>query len=118
MSLSSELINETVIKEMSDELGVDVCEMLIDVFVEELQDMMKRQEQALLNEDRMEIIAVAHILKNSAAQYGATRLAELACAIHDFPKSDNNLLLADTKDMLITSQKTKNLYQTLNLSFN
>jgi len=56
---------------------------LYGLFADELDSLLVRLETSVNNKDRAELLAVTHILKNSAALYGALALADLARDINE-----------------------------------
>ncbi len=81
--ISSASIDSSVVSQLFADLGDEVGTRLIGMFVEELVQMSVRISQALKNDDTEEYLAVAHILKNSAALYGANELASFARQLNE-----------------------------------
>lgn len=81
--ISSTSIDENVVSQLFSDLGDEVGQRLIGMFVEELLQMSVRITQALKNDNTEEYLAVAHILKNSATLYGATDLASFARQLNE-----------------------------------
>ncbi len=72
-----------VLEQLFSDLGNAAASRLLGLFVEELQQLTSRLRSAQASSDEEELLAVAHILKNSAALYGAEALAELASNINE-----------------------------------
>lgn len=81
--ISSTSIDADVVAKLIIDLGDEVGQRLLGLFVEELVQMSVRVTQALKNDDLEEFLAVSHILKNSASLYGATDLADFARELNE-----------------------------------
>ncbi len=98
--ISSESIDADVVSKLFVDLGDEVGQRLLGMFVEELVQMSVRVTQSLKNDDLDELLAVSHILKNSASLYGAADLADFARELNenterftgDIPGAANTLL--------------------------
>ncbi|WP_027874651.1 response regulator [Spongiibacter marinus] len=73
----------SALEQLYVDLGEESASRLLGLFVQELAQLRDRLLTARDRGDETEILAVAHILKNSAAMYGAASLAELALRIND-----------------------------------
>ncbi|MBQ4798210.1 Hpt domain-containing protein [Pseudoalteromonas sp. MMG006] len=85
-----------VLAQLEKDVGVEVLAKLIKLFIDELITMSEQIKIAIDNEDTVKIKEITHILKNSAALYGAAPLAALATQLHDSPPATTaeNLHLA------------------------
>ncbi|MBB3047021.1 CheY-like chemotaxis protein [Litorivivens lipolytica] len=70
---------------LKDDLGEDTASRLLVLFSKELEELLKRLEQSTTDHHRHNLRAVSHILKNSAALYGAHILADFARSLYDNP---------------------------------
>jgi CheY-like chemotaxis protein len=94
-------IDTDVVAQLYADLGDEVGQKLIGMFVTELLQMQARISNALEDNNVDEYLAVAHILKNSAALYGAKKLASFARDLNenteqfseDFSAAANTLLV-------------------------
>ncbi len=76
--VSSSSIDGDVVEKLFADLGDEVGLRLLAMFVEELLQMSVRITEAMKSDNAEEYLAVSHILKNSAALYGAEELANFA----------------------------------------
>ncbi len=76
-------VDSAVLTSMSEELGADVCQQLLSLFVTELIDLSAQLALALAEKNLTAIGDITHILKNSAALYGANALAVSARELND-----------------------------------
>ncbi|MEL0647170.1 Hpt domain-containing protein [Pseudoalteromonas agarivorans] len=85
-----------VLAQLEKDVGVEVLAKLIKLFIDELVTMREQIKIAIDNEDTVKIKEITHVLKNSAALYGAAPLAALATQLHDSPPATTaeNLQLA------------------------
>jgi len=85
-----------VLAQLEKDVGVEVLAKLIKLFIDELVTMREQIKIAINNEDTVKIKEITHVLKNSAALYGAAPLAALATQLHDSPPATTaeNLHLA------------------------
>ncbi|MEL0633247.1 Hpt domain-containing protein [Pseudoalteromonas carrageenovora] len=85
-----------VLAQLEKDVGVEVLAKLIKLFIDELVTMREQIKIAIDNEDTVKIKEITHVLKNSAALYGAAPLAALATQLHDSPPATTaeNLHLA------------------------
>tara|TARA_R110001592_G_scaffold121890_13_gene328089 strand:+ start:28333 stop:29325 length:993 start_codon:yes stop_codon:yes gene_type:complete len=89
------LLNESSLGELTVDLGLSTALHLLKLFNTELQAMIDRLAGASKNNDEKEILAVAHILKNSAKLYGADLLAAEAQSLNETTKADLNSILLE-----------------------
>lgn len=109
--LTIPLLNERVIQAMSDDVGADICQQLSLLFIEELKQLLQKISLATEQQQLPDIIDAVHILKNSAALYGASKLAFLATAIHDDTLQTPPQLLHRTGELVDIAQQTLLLYK-------
>lgn len=98
--ISSTSIDASVVSQLYADLGDEVGQRLIGMFVEELVQMSVRISQALKDNDTEEYLAVAHILKNSATLYGASELAAFARQLNENTEQFAGDLSAAAKTLL------------------
>lgn len=119
-----------VLEEMAASFGEDssiVVNELIDIFVETTPGILESIQNAVANDDYVEIQNGAHSIKSSAAKLGAVALSDLA---KDLELQARAILNSETIDkeepdcvelyerMLISYQNTAHDLQTIRLKFN
>ena len=120
-SLLPDLVAELVLdisvqKDMLGQFDPATVARLFGLFVDELSVLSVRLNTAIEHSSESEIMAVSHILKNSAELYGAKRLARLARILNETPPSDNTHLMAFAKELLEICHKTRQVVVTELLS--
>jgi CheY-like chemotaxis protein len=101
----NKLLNESSLRQLTIDLGASTALHLLNLFNSELQSMIDRLACASKNNDKKEILAVAHILKNSASLYGADLLAAESQSLNETTNTDlNSILLAGRLLQLRCSQ--------------
>ncbi len=80
---SNESVYSSVLDQLYADLGTASASRLLGLFVDELNQMCERLAAARDSGNEAELLAVAHILKNSAALYGAQALADLAQQVNE-----------------------------------
>ena len=106
----SHLIDESVIQQMIADLGQTTCHTLIGLFIDELTTSLSDLENAFSTMNQSRIEEVTHILKNSAALYGAIAVASLATKINNkLCIAKGQLIESDSKILAIIKQ-TLELY--------
>ena len=86
----TEIIDRSVLVELSDSVGKDFIGELIDTFVEESPGIFREMKQAFSTGDVNSFRRAAHSLKTNAKTFGATELAEKAKEL-EFMARENNL---------------------------
>ncbi|MEP4890973.1 MAG: Hpt domain-containing protein [Aliiglaciecola sp.] len=76
------LIDQSVIEQMAADLGNETCGTLINLFIDEMTTLNNKLKVAFDPIDDKTIGDITHIVKNSAALYGAMSLAEKANEIN------------------------------------
>jgi len=94
-----EIIDRSVLEALSDSVGEDFVEELIDTFIEEGPGMFNEMQQALSVADADSFRRAAHSLKTNAATFGATELAEKAKKLESMAR-ENNLEIGNRFDDL------------------
>lgn len=92
MPISKQFIDKNitdfnVLIQLEKDVEISVLARLINLFIDELVTMVNQLDTAISNADIIKIKEVMHVLKNSAALYGAVFLAALATQLHDSPSS-------------------------------
>tara|TARA_R110001583_G_scaffold167935_2_gene320730 strand:+ start:5904 stop:6251 length:348 start_codon:yes stop_codon:yes gene_type:complete len=104
------LIDESVIEQMKDDLDDETCNKLIVLFIEETTSLLADLEKAFDVVDLTTIESVTHILKNSAALYGAVSVATVAKEINDRLSSPSKLITSEDSQLLALIKKTLKVY--------
>lgn len=78
----SELIDQSVIEQMTADLGKETCLTLINLFIDEMTTLNGKLITAFNPLNTEAISDITHIVKNSAALYGAMPLAAKANEIN------------------------------------
>ena len=84
-----ERIDRSVLAGLSETVGEDFVEELIDTFLEEAPGMIDEMEQALSGSDADKFRRAAHSLKSNANTFGAIELAEIARGLEYMAREDN-----------------------------
>lgn len=90
MPIPEEYIDNTitqahVLAQLEQDVGSLTLVRLVNLFINELEEMRVRLKNAIDEQDEDNIKDIMHVLKNSAALYGALTLAALASQLHDSP---------------------------------
>ena len=90
MPIPEEYIDNTitqahVLAQLEQDVGSLTLVRLVNLFINELEEMRVRLKNAIDEQDEDNIKDIMHVLKNSAALYGALTLAALASQLHDYP---------------------------------
>lgn len=78
----AELIDKAVISQMEADLGEETCLMLTQLFIDEMASLHSKLLKAFAEKDDKAVAEATHIIKNSAALYGAMSLAKAATDIN------------------------------------
>ena len=84
-----EIIDRSVLDELSESVGEDFVGELIDTFIEEAPGMFHEMQQAFSAGDVDSFRRAAHSLKTNAATFGATELAEKAKELEIMARENN-----------------------------
>lgn len=95
----TERIDRSVLAGLSDTVGEDFMEELIDTFLEEAPGMFDEMRQALSAEDADSFRRAVHSLKTNANTFGAMELAEKAKEL-EYMARENNLDIGDGLESL------------------
>jgi HPt (histidine-containing phosphotransfer) domain-containing protein len=106
----SHLIDESVIQQMRSDLGEATCHTLIGLFIDELTTSLDNLAKAFDMANLQRIEDITHILKNSAALYGAIAVATLATEINDRLCIANGNLIETDSTILALIRQTLELY--------
>lgn len=85
------LSDEDVLTDLRTHVGEDTYLRLIGLFLAELERSKIGMNQAIREKNTEQLHDIAHILKNSAALYGAISLAQISLTIHDASTTDWDL---------------------------
>ncbi|NKI19357.1 response regulator [Spongiibacter sp. KMU-166] len=99
-------LDADVIRQMQSDLDAEVVDRLFGLFADELQALAARMAAALDHNDDKEVHAVVHILKNTAALYGAKELADLARQLDESPPADGKQFLVAGEKVLHVTKET------------
>jgi HPt (histidine-containing phosphotransfer) domain-containing protein len=118
MPVPEQFIDKTItdpqiLTQLEKDVGLETITRLINLFIDELVVMTTELSNAIEKNDISKIKDITHVLKNSAALYGATPLAALATQLHDFPPiiEQENLNLATIIQHNLN--KTRHAYQVM-----
>lgn len=118
MRIEKELLNESVIDhsvvmQLEKDVGVATLARLMQLFITELTNLNERLSDAITKSNIDEIQGVVHILKNSAAQFGAMPLAILAKELHDSTSISTEQQLSAAFVVLQNIERSRLSYQNL-----
>jgi len=102
----TDLMDQIVIKQMTADLGEETCLRLIKLFIDEMTDLHFKLVKAFNGLDSNAIADITHIIKNSAALYGAMPLSAKATQINDQLTILNNPLAASDNIILSLMENT------------
>jgi HPt (histidine-containing phosphotransfer) domain-containing protein len=94
-----EIIDRSVLEALSDSVGEDFVEELIDTFIEDGPGMFYEMQQALSVADADSFRRAAHSLKTNAATFGAMELAEKAKELETMAR-ENKLDIGNRLELL------------------
>ena len=95
------------VAEMSGQFDATTVKRLFGLFVDELSVLSMRLTAAIDRTSAIEVLAVTHIMKNSASLYGARRLFSLARQLHDSPPDTPERVLLHAQHILRVCQQTR-----------
>ena len=95
----TEIIDRSVLAVLSESVGEEFVEELIDTFMEEAPGMFLEMKQALATGDADGFRRAAHSLKTNANTFGATRLAEQAKEL-EYMARENDLNVVNNLEVL------------------
>ncbi|MBA6289265.1 Hpt domain-containing protein [Colwellia sp. MB3u-4] len=104
-----ELIDQSIIKQMTTDLGQETCFRLVQLFIDEMTDLHSKLNSAFNSENTNAIGDITHIIKNSAALYGAMQLSDKATEINNRLTIFNQPLVSS--DNIILSLMANTLLQ-------
>ena len=85
------IIQFDILDQLHSDLGRETYTQLLGLFVIELTQLQHRLSVAINDQDHADILDTTHILKNTAALYGAQRLAFLANEVYSTQLGDEYL---------------------------
>lgn len=86
--MSTDVLNQQKIEELSAEIGRDNVPVLLDIFLGEMDTYINNLSTLVGTEQLVYLKEISHALKSSAASFGADRLCELAIAIDKQAKAN------------------------------
>jgi HPt (histidine-containing phosphotransfer) domain-containing protein len=92
-------IDKATFEELKQMSGADFINELIDVFLDDVPDMIQQLHTSLAAKDVETFRRNAHSLKSNANTFGATQLAALAKEL-EFMARDNNLDIGNRLEVL------------------
>ncbi|GEB69463.1 MULTISPECIES: Hpt domain-containing protein [Pseudoalteromonas] len=102
-----------VLAQLEKDVGIEVLAKLIKLFIDELVTMRDQIKTAIDNEDTVKVKEITHVLKNSAALYGAAPLAALATQLHDSPPATTSENIHLALIIQHNLDKTRDAYQVI-----
>ncbi|MGB1290842.1 MAG: Hpt domain-containing protein [Pseudoalteromonas sp.] len=111
--LIEDLIDHSVLMQLEQDVGIATLARLMQLFVTELINLHELLSDAIKKSNIEEIQHVVHILKNSAAQFGAMPLAILAQNLHDTENIPPEQQIIDASIVLKSIEKSRLSYQEL-----
>ena len=111
--LIEDLIDHSVLMQLEQDVGIATLARLMQLFVTELINLHELLSDAIKKSNIEEIQHVVHILKNSAAQFGAMPLAILAKELHDSTSISTEQQLSAAFVVLQNIEKSRLSYQEL-----
>jgi len=114
----NDLMDENVIQNMVSDLGEQTAYQLVGFFIDEIASFSIELESAFKSMNLQKIESITHILKNSAALYGATSLSAMALSINNrlctslkhFSDTDIQLLDIINQTLKLYKQKYKKAF--------
>lgn len=79
--LQASIKNADILQRLENEVGADVLQQLLIIFIEETTDLFAKLAPLLTVDTSVEATRIAHSIKSGAKSYGADRLAEIAAHI-------------------------------------
>ncbi|MBH0029165.1 Hpt domain-containing protein [Pseudoalteromonas sp. SWN29] len=121
MPISEQFVDKSitelnVLTQLEKDVGTTVLARLINLFIDELVTMANQLDTAISSENIIKIKEVMHVLKNSAALYGASPLAALATQLHDSPPLTTEENLHAALVIKHNLDKTRDAYQIMSNS--
>lgn len=86
--MSTFILNQQKIDELSIEVGSDNVPMLFEIFLGEMETYLDNLQRYLGSDQLLYLQEISHALKSSAASFGADCLCELATSIDHKAKAD------------------------------
>jgi two-component system, phosphorelay protein LuxU len=111
--LNSAVSDHSVLMQLEQDVGMETLNQLIHLFVSELATLDQRLCDAIAQANTKEIQEVVHILKNSAALFGAMPLATLAEQLHGAHSLNATVHLAAAETIRQSIAISRDAYQRL-----
>lgn len=81
-------LDKEIFGELRDSVG-DAVSRMIDVFLEDTPNYLKSLEKAISDKDAQALMNLAHSIKGSARNFGASRLASVCKQLEDIGRSES-----------------------------
>ncbi|USD34079.1 MULTISPECIES: quorum-sensing phosphorelay protein LuxU [Vibrio] len=109
-----EVLNQTKIDRLANEIGTDNVPVLLNIFLGELAQYIEKLSTGEELDKDAYLKEISHALKSSAASFGAEALCAYAVEIDAKAKSGQSLDLNDTQHQMVTLlNETQQRYQAL-----
>jgi len=109
-----EIKNQHTIDDLAREIGSENVPMLLDIFLNELQEYLDILNRVEGNELHQNLREISHALKSSAASFGADALCFSANGIDSKIKQDQlDSLDSDVQIFIQLIGQTREVYQSL-----
>lgn len=105
------LLDVAVHRDMQEQFDPATVARLFGLFIDELSVLSARLSTAIDHNSETEVMAVAHILKNSAELYGAKHLSCLARYINEAPPSGREQIIELAEQLLAVCHETRQKVQ-------
>ncbi|WP_372761987.1 Hpt domain-containing protein [Pseudoalteromonas sp.] len=110
---NSDISDQRVLVQLAQDVGMETLETLIQLFIGELATLSARLSDAITHSNTKEIQQVVHVLKNSAALFGAMPLAILAEQLHGTQSLSEAQQFAAAQTIQQKIAASRNAYQQL-----
>ncbi|KJY85155.1 phosphorelay protein LuxU [Vibrio galatheae] len=110
-----ELLDQSKIDRLAEEIGAENVPLLLEIFLGELQTYITKLSQLEGQEQALYLKEISHALKSSAASFGAEALRAHSADVDSSAKSGGMLDSTDHKQQMLsllsdTQQRYQGLY--------
>ncbi|AZN32166.1 Hpt domain-containing protein [Pseudoalteromonas sp. Xi13] len=109
--IDNSITQSHVLAQLEQDVGSLTLVRLVNLFINELEEMLTRLDAAIEEKNVDKIKEIMHVLKNSAALYGAMTLAALASQLHDSPPVNTKENISAAQIVQHNLEKTHDAYQ-------
>lgn len=109
--IDNSITQSHVLARLEQDVGSLTLVRLVNLFINELEEMLTRLDAAIEEQNVDKIKEIMHVLKNSAALYGAMTLAALASQLHDSPPVNIKENISAAQIVQHNLEKTHDAYQ-------